>query len=78
MTTFIHSADWQLGKPFARIADDEQRGRVQREQCWGLGRPAGNLQASSALQTSADQCHMTCRQFVCRSLVSLKSDYSPI
>ncbi|RLS31040.1 MAG: DNA repair exonuclease [Planctomycetota bacterium] len=31
MTTFIHSADWQLGKPFARIADDEQRGRVQRE-----------------------------------------------
>jgi DNA repair exonuclease SbcCD nuclease subunit len=31
MTTFIHSADWQLGKPFARIADEEQRGRVQRE-----------------------------------------------
>ena len=31
MTVFIHSADWQLGKPFARIADEEQRGRVQRE-----------------------------------------------
>ena len=31
MTTFLHSADWQLGKPFARIADEEQRGRVQRE-----------------------------------------------
>lgn len=31
MTTFIHSADWQLGKPFARVADEEQRGRVQRE-----------------------------------------------
>lgn len=31
MTSFLHSADWQLGKPFARIADDEQRGRVQRE-----------------------------------------------
>lgn len=31
MATFVHTADWQLGKPFARIADDEQRGRVQRE-----------------------------------------------
>lgn len=31
MTSFLHSADWQLGKPFARIVDDEQRGRVQRE-----------------------------------------------
>ena len=31
MTSFLHSADWQLGKPFARIADEEQRGRVQRE-----------------------------------------------
>lgn len=31
MPTFVHTADWQLGKPFARVADDEQRGRVQRE-----------------------------------------------
>jgi len=38
MTTFLHSADWQLGKPFARIADEEQRGRVQRERLEGVRR----------------------------------------
>ena len=25
MTTFIHTADWQLGKPFAGIADPAKR-----------------------------------------------------
>ena len=29
--TFIHTADWQLGKPFAGIADPLKRGRVQQE-----------------------------------------------
>ena len=29
--TFIHTADWQLGKPFASIRDDAKRHRVQRE-----------------------------------------------
>ncbi|MBL9172603.1 MAG: DNA repair exonuclease [Verrucomicrobiales bacterium] len=28
---FIHTADWQLGKPFAGIADDAKRARVQQE-----------------------------------------------
>lgn len=30
-TTFIHTADWQLGKPFAGIDDPLKRGRVQQE-----------------------------------------------
>jgi hypothetical protein len=29
--TFIHSADWQLGKPFAGLADPMKRARVQQE-----------------------------------------------
>jgi DNA repair exonuclease SbcCD nuclease subunit len=29
--TFLHTADWQLGKPFARIADPHQRSLVQQE-----------------------------------------------
>ena len=29
--TFIHTADWQLGKPFASIADSAKRARVQQE-----------------------------------------------
>lgn len=29
--TFIHTADWQLGKPFASITDPLKRGRVQQE-----------------------------------------------
>lgn len=29
--TFIHTSDWQLGKPFAGIADPAKRARVQQE-----------------------------------------------
>lgn len=31
MTTFIHTADWQLGKPFARVEDFSKRVRLQQE-----------------------------------------------
>lgn len=29
--TFLHTADWQLGKPFASLRDDAKRHRLQRE-----------------------------------------------
>jgi hypothetical protein len=29
--TFIHTADWQLGKPYARVLDDNNRSRLQNE-----------------------------------------------
>lgn len=29
--TFLHTADWQLGKPYARVADAAKRGRLQNE-----------------------------------------------
>ena len=31
MITFIHTADWQLGKPFSRVADDEKRSALRKE-----------------------------------------------
>ena len=29
--TFLHTADWQLGKPYARVTDDAKRARLQSE-----------------------------------------------
>lgn len=29
--TFIHTADWQLGKPYARVLDENNRSRLQNE-----------------------------------------------
>ncbi len=31
MITFVHTADWQVGKPFASITDPSKRARVQQE-----------------------------------------------
>lgn len=31
MTTFIHTADWQLGKPFAGVEDSQKRSLLQNE-----------------------------------------------
>jgi DNA repair exonuclease SbcCD nuclease subunit len=38
MTTFIHTADWQLGKPFASIRDVAKRSLVQQERIEALRR----------------------------------------
>lgn len=38
--TFIHTADWQLGKPFAGIADAAKRARVQQERFEAIRRIA--------------------------------------
>lgn len=31
MTIFIHTADWQLGKPFSRVDDPDRRGDLRRQ-----------------------------------------------
>ena len=36
--TFLHTADWQLGKPFQRVADDAKRARLQNERLASLRR----------------------------------------
>lgn len=38
--TFLHTADWQLGKPFASIADESKRNRVQQERFHAVQRMA--------------------------------------
>lgn len=38
MITFIHTADWQIGKPFASIADPAKRARCQQERVEAIRR----------------------------------------
>ncbi len=37
-TTFIHTADWQLGKPYQRVANNDKRVRLQHERIQCLRR----------------------------------------
>ncbi len=37
-TTFIHTADWQIGKPYARVADTEKRALIRRERLLAIDR----------------------------------------
>lgn len=46
--TFIHSADWQLGKPFASIADPAKRVRVQQERIEAIRRIGGVVRECQA------------------------------
>lgn len=36
--TFLHSADWQIGKPFARIEDEQKRALVRQERLLAIAR----------------------------------------
>ena len=38
MTTFVHTADWQLGKPFASVRDPAKRALIQQERIEALRR----------------------------------------
>ena len=38
MITFLHTADWQVGKPFASITDPAKRARVQQERIEAIRR----------------------------------------
>lgn len=38
MITFLHTADWQIGKPFASIIDPAKRARVQQERIEAIRR----------------------------------------
>lgn len=42
MLRFIHTADWQLGKPYARVADPDKRARLRQERLSAIGR-LGNV-----------------------------------
>ncbi|NBS33038.1 MAG: DNA repair exonuclease [Planctomycetia bacterium] len=38
MTCFIHTADWQLGKPFSRVADPDRQANLRRQRLDSLDR----------------------------------------
>ncbi|NDH95320.1 MAG: DNA repair exonuclease, partial [Planctomycetia bacterium] len=38
MTCFIHTADWQLGKPFSRVADPDRQANLRRQRLESLDR----------------------------------------
>ncbi len=48
MITFIHTADWQIGKPFASIADPAKRARVQQERIEAIRRIGGAVRERHA------------------------------
>jgi DNA repair exonuclease SbcCD nuclease subunit len=35
---FLHTADWQLGKPYARVSDPDKRARLRQERLSAIGR----------------------------------------
>ena len=38
MLTFLHSADWQIGKPYARVHDPDKRARLRQARIDAIGR----------------------------------------
>jgi DNA repair exonuclease SbcCD nuclease subunit len=48
MITFIHTADWQLGKPFSRVADDAKRTILREERFAAIRRIGDVARASKA------------------------------
>ena len=38
MLRFIHTADWQIGKPYGTVADEQKRFRLQQERIAAVGR----------------------------------------
>jgi DNA repair exonuclease SbcCD nuclease subunit len=38
MVTFLHSADWQIGKPYARVQDPDKRARLRQVRLEAIGR----------------------------------------
>jgi DNA repair exonuclease SbcCD nuclease subunit len=38
MLRFLHTADWQLGKPYARVTDPDKRSQLRHERYSAVGR----------------------------------------
>jgi DNA repair exonuclease SbcCD nuclease subunit len=41
MLRFLHTADWQLGKPYARVSDPDKRALLRQERLAAIGRLGG-------------------------------------
>ena len=56
MTRFIHTADWQIGKPYRQIADEQKRFKLQQERLNAIGRirDAARMQAAAFVVVAGD------------------------
>jgi len=56
MTRFIHTADWQIGKPYRQIADEQKRFKLQQERLNAIGRirEAARMQAAAFVVVAGD------------------------
>ena len=56
MTRFIHTADWQIGKPYRQIADEQKRFKLQQERVNAIGRirDAARMQAAAFVVVAGD------------------------
>ena len=48
MLTFLHSADWQIGKPYARVQDPDKRARLRQARIDVISRIGALLSTSKA------------------------------
>ena len=49
MLSFLHSADWQIGKPYARVQDPDKRARLRQVRIEAIGRIGQHLEAQQAV-----------------------------
>jgi DNA repair exonuclease SbcCD nuclease subunit len=56
MLRILHSADWQIGKPYGTVADEQKRFRLQQERLGAIGRirDAARLQNAQLLLVAGD------------------------
>ena len=56
MTSFIHTADWQIGKPYRQIADEQKRFKLQQERLTAIGRirDAARMQGAAFVVVAGD------------------------
>ncbi len=53
---FLHTADWQLGKPYARVTDPDKRSQLRRERYSAIGRlgDVARLQGAAFVVVAGD------------------------
>ncbi|MFM2204750.1 MAG: hypothetical protein RLZZ560_145 [Cyanobacteriota bacterium] len=48
MLSFLHSADWQIGKPYARVQDPDKRARLRQVRIEAIGRIGAQIAPTKA------------------------------
>ena len=48
MLSFLHSADWQIGKPYARVQDPDKRARLRQVRIEAIARIGAQITPSKA------------------------------